>query len=162
MSALHSVKLQPAQATDAPYAEQMYVATMQPLLAKLNAWDEAYYIKRFRRAFRPEESFLVIADDARVGWLQVIERANDLNVGQIHIERHACGRGYGSQILRDIQQRARQLGKTVSLAVVKGNRAINLYQRLDFKTTREDATRVHMVWQPPSADPDQAGWRQPA
>jgi ribosomal protein S18 acetylase RimI-like enzyme len=138
------VDLRPATERDYGFAERLYIATMRPLLRKLEAWDEAELLGRFRASFEVAQVRIIQADGRDAGFLQTSETEAEINLDQIHLHRTHRSRGIGSQLIRDLQRAAIAKKKALALAVVRGNRALELYQRLGFNVIGEDATRLYM------------------
>jgi ribosomal protein S18 acetylase RimI-like enzyme len=138
--------LRPATGQDYAFAEQLYIETMRPLLRKLKAWDEADVVGRFRAAFRVADVQIIRVEGTDVGFIQTSETDAEINLDQIHLRKDFRSRGIGSQLIRDLQRAARAKRKALALAVVRGNRALALYQRLGFIVIGEDATKLYLRW----------------
>jgi ribosomal protein S18 acetylase RimI-like enzyme len=148
--------LRPARDADMAFAERLYVGTMAPLLARLDALDEAGLVSHLAQICDLTEVLIVIVEGREAGWLQVHETDQDINLSQIHLESAFRNRGVGTALVRRIQARGQSVGKTVSLSVVRNNPAVSLYRRLGFRIIGEDGLKLHMLWQveaPPSDRP---------
>jgi len=144
--------LRPARRDEFAFAEAIYINAMRPLMLLLDAWDEPRRRAAIRRSFKAADSHIITLDATDIGWMQVTERDADYNLAQIQIVEEYCGLGIGTRIILDLQRKAAQEGKTVSLSVVRTNRAIGLYRRLGFRMIDPDATPIiDMVWTPPDA-----------
>ena len=142
-------KLRPARKRDYAYAEKLYVETMKPLLSRLDAWDEADLLARFRSDYRPDEIRIITVGGRDVGFLHVEEKHGEISLAQIHIEAPYRSRGIGTTLIKDLLREAGAKSKPVSLSVVKHNPAQTLYERLGFKVIGDDETKLHMRWMPP-------------
>ena len=91
---------------------------------------------------------IIVYDYQDIGWVQVTNRKNTVDLAQIHLLEPYRNQSIGTVIIRQIQQNAVAAGKAVTLAVVKGNPALTLYKRLGFKITREDGKKHYMIWTP--------------
>lgn len=138
------VDLRPATKEDYAFAERLYVETMRPLLQRLDAWDEADVLGRFRESFDVIQVRIVRFAETDVGFMQTSETAAEINLDQIHLRRGYRCRGIGSRLIGDLQSAAVAKKKALSLAVVRGNRALVLYQRLGFIVVGEDATKLYL------------------
>jgi ribosomal protein S18 acetylase RimI-like enzyme len=138
------VDLRTATEQDYAFAERLYVETMRPLLQRLEAWDEADVLGRFRASFDVAQVQIIRVDGADAGFIQTSETAAEINLDQIHLRKEYRSRGIGRQLIGDLQQSAIAKKKALSLAVVRGNRALDLYQRLGFIVIGEDATKLYM------------------
>lgn len=146
---IDGVRLRPGQREDYPFAEAIYIDAIRPLLTDLGCWNEDQRRCALRRSYRSEDVTIISLNGEDIGWMQVSERDTDFNLAQLQLLDRFCGRGIGARLIEELLARARQAGKTVSLSVVRTNRAIGLYRRLGFKTIDPDATPIlDMVWQP--------------
>lgn len=139
--------LRDAEESDYWFAKKLYIQTMKPLLMKLDAWDETDMINKFHGYYKLAGVQVIVIDGRDVGWLQIYETEQELELAQIHIEQEFCSQGIGSQLIRELMKEAQKKGKLVSLSVVRGNRALSLYQRLRFSIVDEDANKLHMRWE---------------
>jgi ribosomal protein S18 acetylase RimI-like enzyme len=140
-------ELRRARASDYDFVVRLYRDTMQPLLTRLNAWDESDALSRFKRYFKVRETQIIGFDGKDVGFVQVSETRNQITLAQIHIATQYRDRGIGTHLVQVLLRDAAAKGKPVLLSVVRGNRARVLYERLGFLVTGEDATRLHMGWE---------------
>jgi ribosomal protein S18 acetylase RimI-like enzyme len=141
--------LRPARERDYPYTERLYIETMKPLLSRLDAWDEADVLAKFRSEYRPKEVRIITVGGRDVGFVHVEETRGGIRLAQIHVEPSYRSRGIGTKLIKDLLHDARAKTKPVSLSVVKHNPAQTLYERLGFKVIGEDETKLHMRWMPP-------------
>jgi GNAT superfamily N-acetyltransferase len=133
------------------FAEKIYVDSMRPLMVGLGSWNEVQRKAALRRSFKADDVNIISVNGMDIGWMQVSERDTDCNLAQIQLIEEYCGRGIGTRLISALLERARSEGKTVSLSVVRTNRAIGLYERLGFRIIDPDATPIFdMVWE---ADP---------
>lgn len=139
----------PAKREEYQFAEKIYIESMRPLMAALGSWNEEERRAALRRSFKADDVRIISVKGADIGWMQVSERDADYNLAQIQLLGEYCGRGIGTRLIRALLERARNAGKTVSLSAVRTNRAIKLYERLDFRIIDADATPIiDMVWEP--------------
>ena len=139
--------LRRARASDYEFVTRLYQDTMQPLLTRLDAWDERDALLRFKRYFKVRETQIVGLDGEDIGFLQVSETRNKITLAQIHIAAQFRGRGIGTHLVQSVLRDAATKRMPVLLSVVRGNHARALYERLGFRVTGEDATRLHMEWE---------------
>jgi len=146
-------QLRDARNSDLPFVEALYLGTMEPLLSELGDWDRDKFSNRIRLSFKAPESHVIIVDGRDIGFMQVIETDADLNIAQVHLAEGFRGLGIGTQIATDLIARSEREGKTVSLSVPRNNPAIALYERLGFRTSRDDGgSIVDMIREPRAAD----------
>ena len=140
-----------ARRNEFAFAEKIYINSMRPLMTELGSWNEVERSAALRRSFKADDVNIISLNGTDIGWMQVSERDTDYNLAQIHLIDEYCGRGIGTRLIAELLERARSEGRTVSLAVVRTNRAIGLYERLGFRIIDPDATPIFdMVWEPDS------------
>ncbi|MEM6382914.1 MAG: GNAT family N-acetyltransferase [Pseudomonadota bacterium] len=137
--------LRAADAGDYPFCERLYIASMQPLLSALDAWDHGKAVRALTEYFKPEEVQIVRMEKEDAGWIQISESEQALHLDQIYLREKFRGRGVGTHLIAQTADHARSVGKCVKLSLIRGNRAATLYQRLGFKQESEDRTKYHMV-----------------
>jgi ribosomal protein S18 acetylase RimI-like enzyme len=142
-------RLRPGRREDIAFAERIYIDAMRPLMVQLGCWNERERLAAFRRSYKTSEVSVIVFEGTDIGWMQVNERDLDYNLAQIQILESYCSRGIGSSLIISLIDKARRDGKTVSLSVVRTNRAIELYRRLEFRVIDPSATPIiDMVWEP--------------
>ncbi|HTN96963.1 MAG TPA: GNAT family N-acetyltransferase [Nordella sp.] len=122
------------------------MASMQPLLMALGAWNEVKSHARFRAYFKPEEVRMITVGGADAGWIQVSEADGELHLDQLHLVEPLRNQGIGTWLIRQMQEEARKQGRPLRLSFVRGNRAAALYERLGFRHVGSNATKIHMQW----------------
>ena len=148
MTAWHGVTsgafdLRPATQADFEFARALYLSSMKPLLKALDAWDADEIDAAFRSYFIPAEIRVVTVAGVDAGWIQVSQTETELCLDQLHLIEEVRGQGIGTVLIRAVIADATAQNKNVSLSLVRGNPAINLYQRLGFARTSEDDTKIH-------------------
>lgn len=142
-------QLRPARPDEFDFAAEIHIAAMRPLMQALDAWDEPMRRAAIRRSFKAADARIISRDGADIGWTQITPRDADYHLAQIQILESHCGLGIGSEILQALLAQAGREGRTVSLSVVRGNRAIGLYLRLGFRFIDPEASPIlDMVWTP--------------
>jgi ribosomal protein S18 acetylase RimI-like enzyme len=138
------VELRPAAEQDYGFAEHLYVQTMRPLLQKLGAWDETDLLGRFKTSFDVTNVRIIRVNGMDAGFMQISETETEINIDQIHLLEGFRSQGIGSRLIGHLQRTAITKNKPLSLAVIRGNPALALYQRLGFVTVTEDVTKLFM------------------
>jgi GNAT superfamily N-acetyltransferase len=139
--------LREGTAEDFSFAEAIYIDAMRPLMQKLARWNEAERRAALRRSFKAADTSIVILDGRDIGWMQISERDTDYNLAQLQLLDDYCGLGIGTRLIGVLLDKAAREGRTVSLSVIRINRAIGLYKRLGFRIVDPDATPIlDMVW----------------
>ena len=142
MGHVRRFQLRDAEDSDFFFAETLYLGTMEPLLSELGDWDQDKFRKRIQALFKARESQVITVDGRDIGFMQVIVTKTDFNIAQLHLIDGYRDQGIGTQIVADLIARAERDGKTISLSVPRNNRAIALYERLSFKTSRDDGESI--------------------
>jgi ribosomal protein S18 acetylase RimI-like enzyme len=145
------IALRPVRPDDYGFAVALYVEGSKDHLAKIGRWDEARVLAAFRRGYKREQARIIRAGGEDVGWVQIVEFAHRLHLRQIHIVEPFRNRGIGTRLIGSLMRRASRLGKRVTLDVIHGNPAKNLYLRLGFSFVGEDQDKLHMTWAPSGA-----------
>jgi ribosomal protein S18 acetylase RimI-like enzyme len=113
--------------------------------ATWGAWDEARHRRHFSEWFDRGHIQIIEMAGERVGMIQVFNRSDALEVGEIQIQPKHQNRGIASRVLLDIVATARGNGKIVRLSVaLKNESALRLYQRLGFRPVARSETHIHL------------------
>ena len=144
-------QLRDARNSDFPFAEALYLGTMEALLSDLGDWDLDKFRKRFRAQFKTQQCQVIIVDGRDIGFMQVAETDDDINIAQVHLAEGYRGLGIGTQIAADLFARSERSGKTISLSTPRNNQAIKLYERFGFKISRDDGGSIISMIRAPRA-----------
>jgi GNAT superfamily N-acetyltransferase len=124
---------------------------MGPLFRELDAWDEQAALKRLRASLDFTEGWMINVDGQDVGWLQISEENECVQLHQIHLVRAARGLGLGTYLMRCLMEKAQAEHKRISLGVLPNNRARYLYERLGFVFTGAEGVKLIMQWPGPAS-----------
>ena len=91
---------------------------------------------------------IIQLDGVDIGRLIVLRTDELLRIIDLSIMTDYRGRGIGADILKSLINEAVGGKVPVKLSVERGNPAINLYKRLDFKPVAMNANHIEMIWQP--------------
>ncbi|MGH1519316.1 GNAT family N-acetyltransferase [Chryseobacterium sp. JK1] len=91
-----------------------------------------------------EKAQIILLDNQPIGLLKVNRTFTNIDILQLQIDPAQQGKGLGKKILSDILEEASLAGKTVSLSVLKTNKAQHLYTSLGFKIVDEDQNSYFM------------------
>jgi ribosomal protein S18 acetylase RimI-like enzyme len=142
-------RLRAAKDDDYPFALALYIDGSAGLLKKIGRWNQARILSRFKRAYKLGDGRIIIVDGEEVGWIQVVDFVGQLYLRQLHLMARAQGHGIGTRLIEDLQARGTSLGKPVTLDVIHGNRAKELYLRLGFRPIRANLDKTRMLWRAP-------------
>ncbi len=91
-----------------------------------------------RVLYQFDKANIIFLDNEPIGLLKVDRTFTNIEVLQLQIDPSQQGKGLGKKILMDILEEASLAGKTVSLSVLKTNKAQHLYKSLGFRIVDED------------------------
>lgn len=123
----------------------MRLAGNESLLQMQYRAREMSYASRFPGA---EEKMICLPDGRSVGRLVVYRQPGAMRLVDIGLLESHRGQGIGTALLKDLQQECMDGGSRLELQVARTNRAAQLYLRMGFSVTSEDAMYAHMRWQP--------------
>lgn len=126
-----------ADETDIDFLLNLRMKTMNPHYeASGLSTDTETTLQRVLYQF--EKANIIFLDNQPIGLLKVDRTFTNIEVLQLQIDPSQQGKGLGKKILEDILEEASLAGKTVSLSVLKTNKAQHLYESLGFRIVDED------------------------
>jgi len=126
-----------ADETDIDFLLNLRMKTMNPHYETSGlSTDRETTMQRVLYQF--EKASIILLDNQPIGLLKVDRTFTNIEVLQLQIDPSQQGKGIGKKILEDILEEASLAGKTVSLSVLKTNKAQHLYKSLGFRTVDED------------------------
>jgi ribosomal protein S18 acetylase RimI-like enzyme len=148
-----NLAFRPAQPKDFDYCERLYFAEMERINRELKL-DGDEQVASFRRQWEVMQVRIVTLDGADIGWLQSTTRDGAFFLGQIFVDAAFQRRGIGTKVMHRLMSEATSRHQAITLGVVKTNPAKRLYERLGFRTTREDDRKFYMRREPDTAAPN--------
>jgi ribosomal protein S18 acetylase RimI-like enzyme len=141
-----------ATSEDRPWLEQLRRAVYRDLFfATWGGWDEARHVRHFTECWARGGIHCIEVDGERIGMIQLLERPDAVEIGEIQIQPTHQGRGIGTRLLRDTIALAHAQRKKVTLSTgSKNHRAFALYQRLGFRHVARTETHDYMELEPGS------------
>src|SRR5689334_18121214 len=104
--------LMPASDADQEWLEQLRRAVYQELFqTTFGGWDEDRHLRHFKECWHQGSIFIIAVDGAPVGMVQLLNRLDAVEIGEIQIQPSHQNRGIGSHILRDTIARAHAMRK---------------------------------------------------
>ncbi len=94
-----------------------------------------------------ESTRIIVLEGVSVGMVKAYSEGSDWILSQIQVKADYQGRGIGTAVVKQIIDTAPENTKGVRLSVLKGNRAIKLYQRLGFKIAEEGDSFYRLLFQ---------------
>lgn len=145
-------RLIPTTPDDQHWLEQLRRSVYRDLFfATWGGWDEARHLRHFTDCWERGDIYVIEVDGERVGMIQLFERADAVEVGEIQIQPSYQGRGIGTHVLRDTIARAHAKHRKVILSTgLKNRRAFELYRRLGFRRVAQTETHDHLEYEPES------------
>jgi GNAT superfamily N-acetyltransferase len=129
-----------APAAEADFERLLLVrhAAMRPSLEQVGRWHPPRARNRFRAAFRPDETRLILVDGVLAGCVALKPQGDALELDTFYLDPRFQGGGLGSAVLRRLLDEADDAGKPVVLTVLKDSAAIRFYERHGFAYTGEE------------------------
>jgi len=105
--------------------------------------------QRAHAAQHPQaEHQIVLFDDVAAGAIRVNRTTDEIHLVDIALLPEYRNAGIGSSLLKELLAEGERSRRTVSLQVLKTNRAIKLYERMGFSVAAEDGAYLRMEWRP--------------
>ena len=126
-----------APAADSDFERLLLIrhAAMRPSLERVGRWHPMRARARFRAAFKPGETRLILVDDRLAGCVALRLAGEALELDQFYLDPALQGGGLGSTVLRALLAEADAGGRPTILTVLAGSDAIRLYERHGFVQT---------------------------
>lgn len=137
------ITLRPARTQDFDYCASLYFTGMKAIIQELNL-DMAAQVASFRQQWEFTQVRIINLDGSDVGWLQSNALGDAVFLAQLFVDSSFQRRGIGTQVMNRLIAEATRAGRAVTLAVVKINPALRLYERLGFHITHEDDRKFYM------------------
>jgi len=143
------VSFKPAAAEDTEFARNVHHRAYHDVFVRqFGEWDEAKQDEFFDSTWS-EPGFEIISYEGKpCGYTKIEDLPGEIKAHEIVILPEFQGKGIGTALLQEAQNRAAERGVPVRLQVLRSNRAAELYARLGFKPVGENETHVMMEWRP--------------
>lgn len=157
-----AVTLRPITQADREFLFELYASTREEELKAVD-WSDEQKASFLRMQFDAQHHAyttnypgaqlqLVLVEGLPAGRLYLHERADEIRIVDIAFLPEHRGRGLGSELIREVQQRARGLGLAVRIHVELYNPAQRLYARLGFAKIGESGVYHLLEWKPSDGD----------
>ena len=110
-------------------------ASMRPSLERVGRWHPDRARQRFRAAFTPGETRLILVGDVLAGCVALKPHGDALELVQFYLDPRFQGGGLGSAVLHHLLAEADESCKPVVLTVLRDSGAIRFYERHGFVQT---------------------------
>jgi ribosomal protein S18 acetylase RimI-like enzyme len=138
------IQLREARPADVDFARALYFETMRGMIEPLFGWDQRRQEEGFAEWFDLRQASIIMADRRDVGWMQTRVNEGEVFLGSLYVIPEMQRRGIGTHVLRELIAQSTRSSQPLTLAVMKNNPAIHLYERLGFRLTREDRYKLYM------------------
>jgi predicted acetyltransferase len=98
----------------------------------------------FDKSFDPAITQILLVENKATGMLASVESDNEIFLANLWLVPEFRGKKLGSSLLAKICREAAKRRKDVTLSVPKISPAVGLYERLGFKTEKEDDNKIFM------------------
>ncbi|MEX3928873.1 GNAT family N-acetyltransferase [Paraburkholderia sp. BR10936] len=134
--------LRAATPADEPFLFALRKATMTEHLERAGeSTDEHTHWERLR--YRYGDAYVICCGSEKLGLFKFFRDVDEWTIVQIQILPEHQGRGIAAHLLGEFLSHADDAHVPVKLSVLKGNRAISLYQRFGFHVV--DATDTSLL-----------------
>jgi GNAT superfamily N-acetyltransferase len=136
-----SVVLRPALADDVEWIAELRADVLRADLERLGRYDETRVRQRFREAFEPAQTRIIVVDAIEVGSVALRSDGETRWLEHFYIATSYQGRGVGGRVLGMV------LDDTgpYRLNVLRGSPARRLYERYGFVLDTQDDVDVFMT-----------------
>jgi ribosomal protein S18 acetylase RimI-like enzyme len=138
------IQVRAARPADMEFARALYFETMRGMIEPLFGWDQRRQEESFAGWFDLQQASIIMADRRDVGWMQTRTTEGEVFLGSLYVIPEMQRHGIGTHVLRELIAQSTRSSKPLTLAVMKNNPAIQLYERLGFQLTREDRYKFYM------------------
>ncbi|WP_321926195.1 GNAT family N-acetyltransferase [Paraburkholderia guartelaensis] len=137
------VTLRTATPADEPFLFDLRRVTMEEHVERAGEpTDEHAHWERLR--YRYNDAYVVCCGSERLGLFKFFRDPDEWTIVQIQILPEHQGRGIAAHLLGHFLREADDARVPVKLSVLKGNRAIGLYQRFGFQVIDATDTSFQM------------------
>lgn len=134
------VGLRPAIADDVEWIAELRAVVLRPDLERLGRYDEIRVRQRFRDAFDPADTRIIVLDGEDIGSFALRPEGDVRWLEHFYIAASHQGRGVGGRILTMVLDDA----VVHRLNVLQGSLARALYERHGFVVEQEDEVDIFM------------------
>ncbi len=137
-------RLRKATAADTEFLRQLHHAAYRDVVTRMFGWDDAKQDRYFSSGFDATAYQVIIYDQQEIGAIRVQRDTTRWFLAEIQLLPAFHGHGIGTAVVHDLLVQAQAQRCSVSLQILKENRARRLYERLGFTLTGETETHYLM------------------
>jgi GNAT superfamily N-acetyltransferase len=134
------VALRPAVADDVEWIAELRAIVLRPDLERLGRYDDIRVRQRFRDAFDPADTRIILVDGEHSGSVALRREGESHWLEHFYIATAQQRRGVGGRVLAMLLDESRRY----RLNVLQGSPARRLYERHGFQVERQDEIDVFM------------------
>ena len=138
------IHVREAGPADVDFARSLYFETMRGMIESTFGWDQRRQEQSFAQWFDIRQAGIIVADGRVAGWMQTRTNEHEVFLGSLYVKPEMQRLGIGTHVVRELIAHCRHASKALTLAVMKINPAIHLYERLGFRVTHEDQYKFYM------------------
>ena len=140
-----SIALRLANSADSEFAYEVVCKTIRPYAEQtFGIWQEAQVRSMLASNISAGFTKIIMADANPAGILTAKELENHIQLDQLFVLPEYQRDGIGTELVRQMLQRAKELEVPVRLRVLRVNPAKRLYERMGFFVTSEEPERFYM------------------
>jgi len=142
------IKLIPADETYRGFSYQAKKAAEAEYIALMFGWDEDVQRGFHDKAWQQQKPDIITYDGKLIGTIATIESEDCIEIGQFFILPDYQNKGIGTYLLKNILDKADQLGRNVRLKFLKNNPVKSLYVRNGFRVVDTNQIMHYMERKP--------------
>jgi GNAT superfamily N-acetyltransferase len=127
------IKIIPAKESLREFSYRVKEAAEGDYVAEAFGWDEAEQRAFHSRDWEEKKPMIISYNGEFIGTIYIGDNGDFIEVGQFFVLPEYQNKGIGTHVLRQVTDRADQLGLTVKLAYLKNNPVSSLYKRHGFQ-----------------------------
>jgi GNAT superfamily N-acetyltransferase len=140
-----SIALRLASLADSEFAYEVVCKTIRPYAEQtFGIWQEAQVRSLLASNIGAGFTSIIMAGANPAGILTAKELENQVQLDQLFVLPEFQRDGIGTELVRRMLQRAKELDVPVRLRVLRVNPAKRLYERMGFVVTSEEPERFYM------------------
>ena len=141
------LKIRPANTDDLVQMFAIHQSVFRSHIDELWGWDEDWQRGNFASECAAAETSVIEINGDIAGYIQTVEREDEIYLQNIAISANAQGKGIGTMLLKSLQSRAESLNAPLRLEVFRNNKsAQKFYERLGFINVGETRTHIQLSW----------------
>jgi len=138
------IRLIPADETHREFSYQVKKMAEGEYITSMFGWDEDVQRDFHDKAWQQQKPDIITYDGKLIGTIATIETVDCIDIGQFFILPECQNKGIGTYLLKNILDKADQIGMNVTLKFLKNNPVESLYVRNDFRLIDTDEILHYM------------------